>query len=257
MNRTSLEKLLTEIRSGKRSIEEGIARLKSLPYESLGFANLDHHRSLRQGFPEVVFSPGKTDGQVLAILEKIEATGVPVLATRVTPPLARKIRKKFRRAEYNSLGGTVVLKRKSVERRPGEIALLTAGTADLPVAEETRVTAELFGYTVISHYDVGVAGVHRLLDRREKIDEADLIIVIAGMDGALPSVVGGLFGQPVIAVPTSIGYGTALGGLAPLLTMLNSCAAGLAVVNIDNGFGAASLAHRILARLPVRALRKP
>ncbi|TAK01878.1 MAG: nickel pincer cofactor biosynthesis protein LarB [Candidatus Manganitrophaceae bacterium] len=247
MNRKSLETLLKEIQEGKRPIEEAIERLRHLPYESLGFARLDHHRSIRQGMPEVVFCPGKTDAQVLAILQKIDASEVPVLATRVTPALARKIRKKFRGADYHPLARTLVLKRKRIERRPGEIALLTAGTADLPVAEEARVTAELLGYRVLPFYDVGVAGVHRLLDQREKIEKSDLIIVIAGMDGALASVVGGLFGQPVVAVPTSIGYGTSFGGIAPLLTMLNSCAAGLAVVNIDNGFGAAALAHRILS----------
>ena len=250
MNRQALEKLLKEIQEGKRPIEEAVERLRHLPYESLGFARLDHHRNLRQGMPEVVFCPGKTDAQVLAILQKIDATEVPVLATRVAPALAQKIRKKFRRAEHNPLARTIVLRRKPIERRPGEIALLTGGTADLPVAEEAKVTAELLGYAVLSFYDVGVAGVHRLLDQREKIEKTDLIIVIAGMEGALASVVGGLFGQPVVAVPTSVGYGTSFGGIAPLLTMLNSCAAGLAVMNIDNGFGAAVLAHRILKDRP-------
>jgi len=246
MNRESIEKLLTEVREGKRPIAEALERLRHLPYESLGFARLDHHRNLRQDMPEVVFCPGKTDAQVLVILRKLDASEVPVLATRVSPELARSIQKKFRRAEHNALARTIVMKRKPIERRPAEIALLTGGTADLPVAEEAKVTAELFGYPVLLFYDVGVAGVHRLFDQREKIEKADLIIVIAGMDGALASVVGGLFPQPVIAVPTSIGYGTSFGGIAPLLTMLNSCAAGLAVVNIDNGFGAAVLAHRIL-----------
>lgn len=246
MNRELLERLLKEVQEGKRPIEEAIERLRHLPYESIGFARLDHHRSLRQGIPEVVFCPGKTDAQVLAILRKLDATQVPVLATRAEPELARKVLKKFRKAEHNPLARTIVLKRKRAERRSGEIALLTGGTADLPVAEEAKVTAELLGYQVLPFYDVGVAGVHRLLDQREKIEKTALIIVIAGMDGALASVVGGLFGQPVIAVPTSVGYGTSFGGIAPLLTMLNSCAAGLAVVNIDNGFGAAILAHRIL-----------
>lgn len=245
MNRELLERLLREVQEGKRPVEEAIERLRHLPYESLGFARLDHHRTLRQGMPEVVFCPGKTDAQVLTILQKLDVSDVPVLATRVEPSLARKIVKKFRKAEHSPLARTIVLKKKRVER-PGEIALLTGGTADLPVAEEAKVTAELLGYRVLPFYDVGVAGVHRLLDQREKIEKTDLMIVIAGMDGALSSVVGGLFGQPVIAVPTSIGYGTSFGGIAPLLTMLNSCAAGLAVVNIDNGFGAAILAHRIL-----------
>lgn len=250
MNRRSIEQLLKEVRSGRLPIAEALERLRQLPYESMGFANLDHHRDLRQGFPEVVFSPGKTDAQVLAILERIDLTRSPALATRVTPELARKVRRKFRRAEHNPLARTIVLKRDPIGRRPGEIALLTGGTADLPVAEEARVTAELFGYRVTPFYDVGVAGIHRLLDRREKIEKTDLVIVIAGMDGALASVAGGLFAQPVIAVPTSVGYGTSFSGLAPLLTMLNSCAAGVAVMNIDNGFGAAVLAHRILAKRP-------
>ncbi|MDC4205382.1 MAG: nickel pincer cofactor biosynthesis protein LarB [Candidatus Manganitrophus sp.] len=246
MNRDLLERLLREVQEGKRPIEEAIERLRHLPYESLGFARLDHHRTLRQEMPEVVFCPGKTEAQVLTILQKLDASEVPVLATRVEPALARKILKKLRKAEHNPLARTIVLKKKRVALRPGEIALLTGGTADLPVAEEAKVTAELLGYRVLPFYDVGVAGIHRLLDQREKIEKSDLMIVIAGMDGALSSVVGGLFGQPVIAVPTSIGYGTSFGGIAPLLTMLNSCAAGLAVVNIDNGFGAAILAHRIL-----------
>ncbi|MCG3116168.1 MAG: nickel pincer cofactor biosynthesis protein LarB [Candidatus Manganitrophus sp. SA1] len=246
MNRDLLERLLREVQEGKRPIEEAIERLRHLPYESLGFARLDHHRTLRQEMPEVVFCPGKTEAQVLTILQKLDASEVPVLATRVEPALARKILKKLRKGEHNPVARTIVLKKKKVAPRPGEIALLTGGTADLPVAEEAKVTAELLGYRVLPFYDVGVAGVHRLLDQREKIEKSDLMIVIAGMDGALSSVVGGLFGHPVIAVPTSIGYGTSFGGIAPLLTMLNSCAAGLAVVNIDNGFGAAILAHRIL-----------
>jgi NCAIR mutase (PurE)-related protein len=247
MNRDKIKKLLQEVQSGKTSPQTAFERLKHLPYESLGFATLDHHRSLRQGFPEVVFCLGKTDDQVLTILQKMESTTVSVLATRVTPSLARKIKKKFRHAEYNPLGRTVLLQSGPRRREPGEIALVTAGTTDIPVAEEAKATAELFGYNVTSYYDVGVAGLHRLLDQMEKIEKADVVIVLAGMDGALASVVGGLIERPVIAVPTGTGYGTALGGLAPLLTMLNSCAAGLAVVNIDNGFGAASLAHRILS----------
>ncbi|WDT79742.1 MAG: nickel pincer cofactor biosynthesis protein LarB [Candidatus Manganitrophus sp.] len=247
MNRDLLERLLREVQEGKRPIEEAIERLRHLPYESLGFARLDHHRTLRQEMPEVVFCPGKTEAQVLTILQKLDASEVPVLATRVEPALARKILKKLRKAEHNPLARTIVLKKKRVALRPGEIALLTGGTADLPVAEEAKVTAELLGYRVLPFYDVGVAGIHRLLDQREKIEKSDLMIVIAGMEGALPSVVGGLFGAtPVIAVPTSIGYGASFGGIAALLTMLNSCAAGITVVNIDNGFGAAMSAHRIL-----------
>ena len=247
MNRDKIKKLLQEVQSGKISSQAAFERLKYFPYESLGFATLDHHRSLRQGFPEVILCLGKTDDQVLTILQRMESAESSVLATRVEPALARKIKKKFRQAEHNPAGRTILMRKGSPRREQGEIAVVTAGTTDIPVAEEAKVTAELFGYSVHCHYDVGVAGLHRLLDQMEKIEKADVVIVIAGMDGALASVVGGLVGKPVIAVPTSTGYGTALGGLAPLLTMLNSCAAGLAVVNIDNGFGAASLAHRILS----------
>ena len=270
MNREAIKKLLEEIRAGERSVAEGIDRLKHLPYESLGFATLDHHRSVRQGFPEAVFCEGKTERQVLEILEKMEAAHTPLLATRAAPALAVKILEKFPNAEYRPLGRVVLFRSGSIQRRAqggtqggtqdgtlhvlhalhlppvGEVALITAGTADLPVAEEAKGTAEFLGYRVAPFYDVGVAGLHRLLDQKEKMEQADVVIVVAGMDGALASVVGGLFGQPVIAVPTSAGYGTSFEGVSALLAMLNSCAAGLAVVNIDNGFGAATLAHRIL-----------
>ncbi len=247
MNRATIEKLLKEVQTGNLSIDSALERLKVLPYESLGFATLDHHRGIRQGFPEVIFCQGKTAAQVVGILRRMNAMEPVVLATRVEPTLARKIQREFKEAEYNSVGQTIVLRKESIPRRSGQITLVTAGTSDLPVAEEAKVTAELLGYALTTLYDVGVAGLHRLLNQMGIVEKADVVIVVAGMDGALPSVVGGLVGKPVIAVPSSSGYGTSFGGISALLTMLNSCAAGLAVVNIDNGFGAASLAHRILS----------
>jgi NCAIR mutase (PurE)-related protein len=235
------------------SVDQGLEDLKRLPYEALPFATIDHHRELRQGFPEVVLCEGKTDAQVLIILQAMEAgrgegDGGGVLATRVTPTLARKIQKKFKSTDYNRTGRVVALLQGTPAKRGGRIALMTAGTSDLPVAEEARATATFLGYTVVVLYDVGVAGLHRLLGQMDQVSGADVVIVVAGMDGALPSVVGGLTGCPVIAVPTSRGYGAAFGGVSALMAMLNSCAAGLAVMNIDNGFGAAMLAHRILNR---------
>ncbi|MFQ5780467.1 MAG: nickel pincer cofactor biosynthesis protein LarB [Nitrospiria bacterium] len=247
MNRERLKRILRDVQSGEISLDTALGQLRTFPYESLGFATIDHHRSLRQGFPEVVYCRGKTGDQVLTILQMMVDAETPTLATRVTPALARKIQKQFPEGKYNRLAKTIVLRSDLVQRQPGEIAIVTAGTTDLPVAEEAKVTSELLGYSVAPYYDIGIAGLHRLLDQIEKVEKSDVIIVIAGMDGALPSVVGGLVGKPVIAVPTSTGYGAALNGLSSLLTMLNACAAGLAVVNIDNGFGAASLAHRILS----------
>lgn len=247
MDRHRLKRILTDVQSGEISLDHALEQLKSFPYEAIGFATLDHHRSIRQGFPEVIYCPGKTDAQVITLLQRMAGKECPTLATRVPPTLAAKVQKKFPKGKHNALARTVVLRSDLILKKSGEIAIVTAGTTDLPVAEEARVTSELFGYTLTPYYDIGIAGLHRLLDQIEKIDKADVIIVIAGMEGALPGVVGGLVGKPIVAVPTSTGYGTAMNGLSPLLTMLNSCAAGIAVVNIDNGFGAASLAHRILS----------
>jgi len=244
-----IKKLLEAIAAGEMSPEAGLRQLRHMPSRSIGFATLDHHRTLRQGFPEVIFCEGKSDAQALAIFSRMAEVEPVVLATRVTPSLAAKIKRRFRTATYSAIGRMVVLRRKSSPLRSGRIALLSAGTADLFVVEEAKMTAEALGYQTMPVYDVGVAGLHRLLDRLAQIDEeADVVIAVAGMDGLLPGVVGGLTGRPVIAVPTSVGYGTGTGGIAALLTMLNACAAGVAVVNIDNGFGAAILAHRILAR---------
>jgi len=244
--------LLEAIAAGEMSAETGFRRLRHLPFQQMGCATLDHHRTLRQGFPETILCEGKSDAQALAIFARMAEVEPVVLATRVTPSLAAKIKRRFRAAVYSAVGRTMVLRRKSSPVRSGRIALLSAGTADLFVVEEAKTTAEALGYRTMPVYDVGVAGLHRLLDRIAQIDEeADVVIAVAGMDGLLPGVVGGLTGRPVIAVPTHAGYGTGAGGIAALLTMLNACAAGVAVVNIDNGFGAAILAHRILmSRIP-------
>lgn len=244
MTRERIEKLLRELQSGRLSLPAALNRLQTLPYEDLGFASIDHHRSLRQGFPEVIFCEGKTRAQVVAIARGLLAKGGPLLATRVTAEVAKALKKLDRRAHYHEPARTVVVQRKK-PARAGDVLIVTAGTADVPVAEEARVTAEIMGSRVETLYDVGVAGIHRVLGRHERIRRARVLIVVAGMDGVLPSVVGGLVDRPVIAVPTSRGYGASFGGLAALLTMLNSCAAGVGVMNIDNGFGAGVLAHRI------------
>jgi pyridinium-3,5-biscarboxylic acid mononucleotide synthase len=244
MNPEGLEQLLQQIHRGQLTVEQGLERLRSLPYEDLGFASLDHHRSLRQGFPEVVLCEGKTTEQVVAIARALIKKGGPFLATRAEPTVARAIRRLDRRAKYYPDARLVAIHPTRQNAR-GHILVVTAGTADVPVAEEARITADVMGSRVERLYDVGVAGIHRLLGRKDRLFDAQVIIVVAGMDGVLPSVVGGLVHCPVIAVPTSRGYGASFGGVAALLTMLNSCAAGVGVMNIDNGFGAACLAHRI------------
>ncbi|MFQ5990990.1 MAG: nickel pincer cofactor biosynthesis protein LarB [Nitrospiraceae bacterium] len=244
MNPARLKKLLANVQAGKTSVKAAIARLNTLPYEDLGEASLDHHRTLRQGFPEVILCEGKTRSQILAIARSVLKRGGPLLATRVEPNVASSLVQLDPRAEHNKLARTVVIQRRKSTLR-GEILIITAGTSDIPVAEEARVTAGVMGSRVDVLYDVGVAGIHRLLDRHERLRRARVLVVVAGMDGVLPSVVGGLVERPVIAVPTSRGYGANFGGLAALLTMLNSCASGVGVLNIDNGFGAGCLAHRI------------
>jgi pyridinium-3,5-biscarboxylic acid mononucleotide synthase len=244
MDRDRLLRLLERVRDRKVTATEALARLRGLPFEELGFASLDHHRALRQGFPEVIFCEGKTRTQILAIARSLLKKGGPLLATRVEPSVARALQRLDRRAVYSELARTVTIQR----RKPaliGDVMLVTAGTADIPVAEEARITAEVMGSRVEALYDVGVAGIHRVLTRHDRLAKARVLVVVAGMDGVLPSVVGGLVDRPVVAVPTSRGYGASFGGLAALLTMLNSCAAGVGVMNIDNGFGAGVLAHRI------------
>lgn len=245
MSEDKLRHILTQVQRGQLDVEEAVAALSTLPYENLGFARLDYHRTLRTGFPEVVFCQGKTPGQVARIVEKLVQTGVPVLATRATPEVYRAVYRVEKRARYYREARVITVKTRD-ETRPGVILVVSAGTSDIPVAEEAAITVEMAGYRVERLYDVGVAGLHRLLDQEERLRSADVIIVVAGMDGALPSVVKGLTPRPVIAVPTSVGYGASFGGLAALLAMLNSCAPGIGVVNIDNGFGAAALADAIL-----------
>ena len=241
-----LKQLLEGVQAGRVDVESALDELRRLPYENVdGFANLDHHRGLRNGFPEVVLGQGKQPEQVAAIVKRLAAKSDRVLVTRVDAAMADVVLKDNPELTYHPLPRLLVLDKTSgVEKHPG-ILVVTAGTADLPVAEEAAVTAELMNNKVERLFDVGVAGIHRLLDKVDTLWQARVIIVAAGMDGALPSVVGGLVSAPVIAVPTSVGYGASFNGLAALLTMLNSCAAGLGVVNIDNGFGAGVLASRI------------
>ncbi|MER3473229.1 MAG: 1-(5-phosphoribosyl)-5-amino-4-imidazole-carboxylate carboxylase [Armatimonadota bacterium] len=248
MDAEAVEKLLLAVREGTMSIEEALQKLRALPYENLEFARIDTHRALRTGFPEVVFCQGKTTEQVLAILERLSNRHRKILATRATPELAAVVRERFPRARYHETARILTLGESEPEADVPQhryVLVVAAGTSDLPVAEEAAVTASEMGSRVERLYDVGVAGLHRLLAQSEKLFGAYVLVVVAGMEGALPSVVGGLVSRPVIAVPTSVGYGAHFGGLAPLLTMLNSCAPGVAVVNIDNGFGAGYLAHLI------------
>ena len=245
MNAETLKKLFDQVRKGKLSPDEAVERLRHMPFEDLGFAKLDHHRALRQGMPEVIFSPGKTPTQVAGIFARLAAHGGNVLATRATEEQYAAVAAAEPRAEYRPLARAIVLKRDRKKHGKGVIVVVSAGTSDIPVAEEAVVTAELMGNNVQHIYDVGVAGIHRLLSHREALSKARVIIVCAGMEGALPSVVGGLVGVPVIAVPTSVGYGAAFKGLAALLGMMNSCASNVSVVNIDNGFGAGYVASLI------------
>jgi hypothetical protein len=245
MNRDELSKLLREVQAGRLAVADAVKRLRHLPYENLGFARMDSHRELRQGFPEVIFCDGKTVPQVEAIARRILECHQTLLATRAAPEAFEAVRRIAPQAVYHPLSRAIVVK--GAGRRPpvGRILVVSAGTSDIPVAEEAAVTADVLGSRVETRYDCGVAGLHRILDALPAFAQATVIVVVAGMDGVLPSVVGGLANRPVIAVPTSVGYGASFHGLAALLTMLNSCAAGIGVVNIDNGFGAGVLAHRI------------
>ena len=248
MTAEQLEALLAEVAAGRMAPRVALDRLRHLPFEDISFARIDHHRALRQGHPEVVFCEGKTPEQVVAICERLEAASGSFLGTRANEAIASRLRTRFPRLEWNQLARTVHLPSSSPAKpgvSAGTILVVSAGTSDLPVAEEAAVVAEVFGHGVERLIDVGVAGMHRLLAAAEQLRRARVIIVVAGMEGALPSVVGGLVKVPVIAVPTSVGYGASFGGLAALLGMLNSCAAGVTVVNIDNGFGAAAAASRI------------
>ena len=249
MERERLAELLRAVQRGECPVDEALDRLRSMPYEDLGFAKLDHHRALRNGFPEVVLGEGKSPEQVVAIAERMAAAGSNVLVTRLAADVGAELVARIPGFEYHATPRLAVRRARAIEPGGrGTVLVVSAGTADVPVAEEAAVSAEIMGNPVERLYDVGVAGLHRLLERRERLWSAAVLIVVAGMEGALPSVVGGLVDRPVIAVPTSVGYGTSMRGLAALLGMLNTCAAGVVVVNIDNGFGAASAASRINRR---------
>jgi NCAIR mutase (PurE)-related protein len=243
--KTELEEILEKVHKREISPGEAYERLKDYPYQDLGFAKIDHHREVRKGFPEVIYGQGKSEDQILKIAREICRRGNSLLITRVEPGIYAKLKKRIPGCRYNPQAKTASLKQKKPVPGKGKIVIITAGTSDIPVAEEAFVTCEMLGNEVERIYDVGVAGLHRLFGEMEKIKQARLIIAVAGMEGALPSVVAGLVNVPVIAVPTSVGYGASLHGISALLAMLNSCPGGVAVVNIDNGFGAGYLASLI------------
>ena len=249
MDILKLEELLRKVKTGKTSTDEAMAQLRSLPFEDLGYARIDHHRSLRKGFPEVIWGEGKSSIQIVSIMRQLKRKRQNILITRLDGKKAKAIQKIFQKSRYYPRSKVLTYLIHPVKPGgKGTILVITAGTTDIPVAEEAVVTAQFMGNRVETLYDVGVAGIHRLLYEREKLEAARILIVVAGMEGALPSVVAGLIDRPVIAVPTSVGYGTSFGGITALLAMLNSCASGVAVVNIDNGFGAgymASLMNRM------------
>ena len=250
MNRAELKRLLEGLVDGQTTPDAVLRRLETLPFEQLEYACVDHHRALRCGFPEVIFGQGKTPEQVEGIFGRLAAAGENVLATRVAPEAAERVVREFPQAVYHETARALELRQRPGPSGSGLVAIVCAGSSDLPVAEEARVTAEIMDQPTCTLYDVGVAGLHRLLARSEDLRKATVLVVVAGMEGALPSVVGGLVAAPVIAVPTSIGYGASFQGLAALLAMLNSCASGVSVVNIDNGFGAgyqAALINRLAA----------
>ena len=250
MNEIVLRQILEAVSKGELDLDEALARLRSLPFESLGFACIDHHRSLRKGLSEVVFGEGKSPEQIIAIMERITQQGDNVLVTRLSREKSRSILERFPASTYHDEARVLTLLIHPVEQTGrGKILVISAGTSDIPVAQEAAVTAKFMGNKVETIFDVGVAGIHRLVAHAERLKEASVIIVVAGMEGALPSVVGGLVDSPIIAVPTSIGYGASFHGLAALLSMLNSCASGVVVVNIDNGFGAA-YAATLINRIP-------
>lgn len=259
MDPETIRKLLEGLVGGTLNVDAVLRRLETLPFEDIEFARIDHHRSLRCGFAEVVFGQGKSDEQIDTIFQRLAVTGANVLATRVSVSAVQLVRTRFPDADYHELSRSLALRQRPRAESVGFIGIVAAGTGDLPVAEEARVTAELMDQNTRTFYDVGVAGLHRLLSESVELRRANVLVVVAGMEGALPSVVGGLVDAPVIAVPTSVGYGASLGGVAALLAMLNTCAAGVSVVNIDNGFGAgyqAAMINRLAGRT-AQACREP
>ncbi len=256
MTEPFLKSLLEAVKASRCSIDDALSKLRKLPFEDLGFAKVDHHRGLRCGFPEVIYCEGKSTEQITSIFDRCVSAGANVLATRVSTQVAKDVVSRFDGAVYHETARVISFRQQDPPKSFfGSVAIVSAGTSDIPVAEEARVTAEIMDQRVETFYDVGVAGIHRLLAHTEAIQQATVAIVVAGMEGALPSVVGGLVECPVIAVPTSIGYGASFEGLAALLAMLNSCASGVTVVNIDNGFGAgytAAMINRQIARVSQR-----
>jgi len=249
MNNDRLTKLLESVAEGTTSIAGAVDQIKQLPYEDIDFAHIDHHRSLRKGFPEVIFGQGKTTRQIIGIIERMIAQEPIILVTRVEAHKAEKITPRYKNAMYDPDARMILVgQKKAPLEDSGEILVVSAGTSDIPVAKEAQLTAEAMGNRVETLFDVGVAGIHRLFAHRDQIQQAGVLIVVAGMEGALPSVVAGMVARPVIAVPTSIGYGASLGGLTALFAMLNSCSSNVAVVNIDNGFGAGYMAAIINRR---------
>jgi len=256
MNSETLKNILEQVQAGDKSINQAVEQLRQLPFESMGYAHLDHHRALRCGMPEAIYCPGKSIVQIVEIFANLARAGGNVLATRADKKTYEAVAAHFPQARYEELARAIVLRQETPAkddnnkqlRSSGYIAIVTAGTSDINVAEEARITAEMLNQDVKTIYDVGVAGLHRLLSHCQQLQKANVIVVVAGMEGALASVVGGLVAVPVIAVPTSVGYGASFAGVAPLLTMLNSCAAGVSVVNIDNGFAAGYIAGIINQR---------
>lgn len=249
MTEDSLRSLLEAVKNGNVEIDEAAHQLKHFSFEDLGFAKVDHHRDIRTGYPEVIFCPGKTNEQIRGIILSLLSKKTNILASRAEPSVYESVKDIAENIEYNPVARTIFIEQKEIQRSIAKVLVVTGGTSDIPVAEEAVVTAEKLGCTVDRLYDVGVAGIHRLLSNVDKINQAQVIIAVAGMEGALASVVGGLTDKPVIAVPTSIGYGASFGGVAALLAMLNSCASGVGVVNIDNGFGAGYLAASIIRQI--------
>lgn len=237
--------IMMGVKKKKIGVDEAIKKLKFLPFEDLGYAKVDHHRTLRKGFPEVIYCQNKTKKQVVGIAKRLATSNSVILATRATEEIFTAVKKQLKNSQYNKISKTIIINQNKKIVKTGKILVASAGTSDINVAEEAAVVAESMGSKVERLYDVGVAGLHRLLSNKEKIEDANVLVVVAGMDGVLPSVVSGIFGKPIIAVPTSVGYGASFNGIAPLLTMLNSCSPGVVVVNIDNGFGAGYFASMI------------
>jgi len=253
MTENQILELLKNVKDGNLELGQAVDQLKQLPFEDLGYAKVDHHREIRTGYPEVIFCPGKTNDQIRGIVERLLAKGTNIMASRAEKSVYEAIKDLQPNMEYYPEARTIFIQQKEIAKSKSRILVVTGGTSDIPVAEEAVVTAEKLGCTVERLYDVGVAGIHRLLANLHRLDSAQVIIAVAGMEGALPSVLGGLTDKPVIAVPTSIGYGANFGGLAALLAMLNSCASGVSVVNIDNGFGAGFMASTIIRQIELNS----